>query len=322
MESVSHLRLVNVPTLERRRGPEPVLVLRQHVGCVDVRPAVVVDVRDVQPHREVGEIGHLLVELFVERPVVVVDVQIVALEEIVRDIDVRPPVAIYVAHHHSKTERDLAAEDAGLLAHVREMAVAIVVEQLVAAELVANIADVPEPEAADRAEGVVDEEHVQIPVAVVVEEGRLGRVPFVREPVLARHLLEGRNAILVQPLVDVQLVRAALARDVAGVADVDVEQPVAVHVGEGDSGGPESLAADPRFIGHVLELEVALVQVELVPVLVGGEHDLGKSISIEVADRHATAVVEIAVGEDVQLRRGFDAVFEVHPGIAGGKQRE
>jgi hypothetical protein len=157
---------------------------------------------------------------------------------------------------------------------------------------------------------------------VVIEERRLRGVAFVRETVLCGHLFEGRHTVLVESLVDVQLVRATLARDIAGVADVDVEQAIAVHVGHGHSRGPVSFAAHPGFIGDVLELEMAFVEVEFISVQVRREHHLRETVTIEVADRHATAVVEIAVGEDVHLRCVLDAIDEAHPRITRGHHRE
>src|SRR2546430_13210089 len=49
-----------------------------------------------------------------------VDVEIVALEEVVRDVDIGPSVTIDVAHHHAQTQADLASEDARRRAHVHE----------------------------------------------------------------------------------------------------------------------------------------------------------------------------------------------------------
>ena len=161
-----------------------------------------------------------------------------------------------------------------------------------------------------------------MPVVVVVEERGLRRVPFIREPVLGGHLLERRHGVLVEPLVDEQLVRATLARDVAGVADVDVEQAVTVHVGHGYSRGPVPFSADSGFIRDVLEMEMTLVQVESISVEIRCEHHLRQAIAIEVADGHTPAVVEIAVGEDVHLRRVLDAIDESHPRIARGHHRE
>jgi len=45
------------------------LVVRQHVRDVDVRPAVVVHVRDVETHRRQADVGHLLLEPLRERAV-------------------------------------------------------------------------------------------------------------------------------------------------------------------------------------------------------------------------------------------------------------
>ena len=83
------------------------------------------------------------------------------------------------------------------------MAMAVVVKQLVAAERVADVPGVAQAEAVGRSVRVVDEEHVEVPVVVVVEERSLRRVAFFGEPVLGRHLLEAGDALLVDTLIDV-----------------------------------------------------------------------------------------------------------------------
>ena len=60
----------------------------------------------------------------------------------------------------------------------------------------------------------------------------------------------------------------------------------------------------------------------MIAVLIRRQHHLGQSISVEIADGDATTIVKIAVGEDVELRRIFDAIHEAHPGVARGEQRE
>ena len=196
-------------------------------------------------------------------------------------------------------------------------------KELVATQRIADVADVAQAEAGDGAERVVDQEHVEVPVVVVVEERRLGGVAFVGEAVLLCHLLERGNAVLVEALIDVQLVRASLAGDVPRIADVDVEQPIPVHIGEGDTRRPAVfLSAHSCLVGDVLELEAALVQVEMIPVLIRSQHHLRQSISVEIADRDATAVVEIAVGKDVHLWRILDAILEMQPGVARWQQGE
>jgi hypothetical protein len=60
-------------------------------------------------------------------------------------------------------------------------------------------------------------------------------------------------------------------------------------------------------------MELAAVQVDTRAVLVRDENHLGQSVSIQVADRDTTTVVEIAVGEDVQFLGLGEPVFERHP---------
>src|SRR5438105_10697017 len=177
-------------------------------------------------------------------------------------------------------------------------------------------------EAVGRAERVVDEKHVEVPVVVVIEESRLSRVPLLSEAIRLCHFLEGGNAVLVGPLIDVELVCAGFAGNHARVADVYVEQPIAVYVRNRDPCRPGAFSAHACLGGDVLKLEVPLVQIEMVPVLIGSQHHLGKSISIQVANGNATTVVEIAVGEDVEILGVLEAIHEMQPGVARGQQRE
>ena len=314
------LGLVDVPALEGRHRLEPVLVLRQHVGGVDVGPAVVVHVRDVEPHREVADGRHRALDRLGEGAISVVEVQVVVLEEVIRDVDVGPAVPIHVAHDDAQPEADLAPEDPGLLAHVDEVP-AVVAIQPGAAERVAHVPGIAEAEARDGPRRVTNQEQVQVSVAVVVEEHRLGRVARVGDAVGGRLLDEGGNAVRVQSLVDVQLVGPKLPLHVPGVADVDVEQPVAVHVGEGDARGPP-LAVQARLLGHVAEAELPFVQVEARAAQVRREHDLRQAVAGEIPQRDAAAVVVVAIGEDVQIAGFGQAVLEADAGIARGEQRE
>ncbi len=318
---VLQLGLVGIPCVERGRHLEPVLVLRQHVEHVDVGPAVVVDVRGVEPHRREADGRHLRLERLGERSVAIVDVEVIPLEEVVRDVDVRPAVAIQVAHGHTQTEGDFAAEDAGLLAHIEKAPVDIAI-QLVPAERVAHGADVAQPEAADGPRRVVHEVQVQPSVAVVIEERGVGGVARVVDAIRGRLFGEGGHPIPVQALVDVQLVGAALAADIAGVAHVDVQQAVAVDVGEGDPGSPEPLTGHTGLPGHISKPVRAQVQVQPVVVQVRREEELRQPVAGEVAERDAAAVVVVAVGEDVQLGGVDQAVLEAHAGVLRGEPGE
>ena len=319
MEVVAHLFLEPVPVLERSGGLESALVVRQHVRHVDVGPAVVVHVRDVQSHRRQTDIRHLLLEPVGEGAVALVDVEIVALEKVVGDVDVGPAVAVQVADADAETQTDLAPVDAGRGAHVHEMP-AVVAIQPIAAERVADGARVFQIEARDRPRRVVDHEQVEIAVAVVVEEHGLRGVAGIGHAVRRGLFYEGGNAVGVEPLIDVQLVGPELWVE-AGVADVDVEQPVAVHVGEGDAGGPAP-AVQPGLGGDVAEAKLAFVQVQPGAALIRGEHDLGQAVAGQVAEGDAAAVVVVAVGEDVQVVRVSETILEADAAVARGEQGE
>src|SRR5206468_1330758 len=92
---------------------------------------------------------------------------------------------------------------------------------------------------------------------------------------------------------------------VAGVADVDVEQPVAIHVGERYARDPRARALEPDagFLGDVAEPERAEIQIEAWPALIRRENDLRQTVAREIARRHSAAVVEVPVPEDVEVAR-------------------
>jgi hypothetical protein len=67
--------------------------------------------------------------------------------------------------------------------------------------------------------------------------------------------------VRIEPLVDEQLVGPIRRVDFARVADVDVEQAVAVDVGERDPGGPRPCASETGLVGDVPKVKLPLVQV-------------------------------------------------------------
>src|SRR5256886_17684965 len=146
---------------------------------------------------------------------------------------------IYVAHDDPQPQSDLAPVDARRRTHVHEVS-AVVAIQLGPAERVPNGACVLQLEVHHWPGRVVDYEQVEIAVAVVVEEHRLSRVARVGHAVGRGLLDEGRDTGGVQPLVDVQLVGPEPAISEPGVADVDVEPSIAVHIRQGDACGPRS----------------------------------------------------------------------------------
>src|SRR3954469_22431460 len=69
-------------------------------------------------------------------------------------------------------------------------------------------------------------------------------------------------------------------------------------------------------------MELAPIQVEARPALVGGEQQLGQAVTGEVAQRDAAAVVVVAIGEDVEVARLLQLVLEPDARDARGEPRE
>jgi hypothetical protein len=264
MVPVTHLRHVHVPPLVHGRRLDAVFVLRHHVGGVHVGPAVVVHVGDVHAHGEVARHGHGRVEHVTERPVLLVEVQVVPLVEVVGHVNVGPPVAIHVGHADTEAEGDLRTPDAGLARDIGEV-VAVVAIEVVAAVRVPLIARVAHAEAVHRARRVVDHEQIEITVAIEVEERRVRGPAFVGHAILARHFLEGGHRIGVEPLIDPQGVGTGGRLAVAGMTDVNVELPspftsaIVTPVVHGFA------FFEPRRRRDVAEAEAPLVQVQRGP---------------------------------------------------------
>ena len=171
----------------------------------------------------------------------------------------------------------------------------------------------------DRALGVgrvIEQVHVQIAIAVVIEEERLRRVSDVLEPVLFGAI--GESAVAV---VDVEDVASVLAQ-VVDAGNVDVDLPVAVDIRHGDARLPAYRIRQARPLGDVLELVVAFVSIEPVRTEVGGEVEIGKAVAIDVADGDAGAIVVVEVVEDVEVGLLGKNVGEADAGLFWFKQLE
>ncbi len=61
---------------------------------------------------------------------------------------------------------------------------------------------------------------------------------------------------------------------------------------------------------------MSFVQIEVVAVEIRGEHHLRQTVAVEITGRDATAVVKVAVGENVEVLRPFHAIREPDSRIA------
>jgi len=181
-----------------------------HVGNDDVDPTVVVQVAGIGAHREVGDMGKALAHDVNERAVTLVEVKPVGRFEIVGDIKVGPAIMVGVDPDRGVTLRQ--APDSGLFRDVGERAIAVVVEQIIAAS----------ERTLREIEDIGHEIAVQKTVAVVIGKGGHDRCILHVEAVFVGAFGEGAVAV-----VDEEQIRGVVP------AEVDIRPAVLVDIHHG-----------------------------------------------------------------------------------------
>src|SRR6185437_11835504 len=293
--TVFYLAIIDIPIVLTLRAPEDIGIFGQHVHRDDLGIAVVVDVRDVDTHGVLAGVHHFLFHLVLEGAVALIDIEIIVLVEIVADIEVRSPVVIDIGGYDAEAVADHGAVDARGFGDVGKMAVAVIaVEPVARGGAGSGELFLAGAEGAVLVDRVVEEVHVKVAVAVVVEEYGLRAQAGKVEAIFFRFVHIVRNAVVIDAGTDEKLVMGSgQAVEVADVADIDVEEAVVVYIHYGDAGGPGRVDGDACLDGDIPEVEAAGVQEEFVLLLVGGEEEVDAAVVIEVARAHAAAVIEI-----------------------------
>src|SRR5216684_2129462 len=258
------------------RGLENPLLFGQHVQDHEVRPPVVVQVRGIDAHRGVAGVSDGGGDGLGKCAVAVIEIEEVILLKVVGDVQVRAAVPVQIARDDAQAVAHAAAVDAGLVAHVYEMPPVVSVE-VVSDPRVARRALPARAGLALGARRVGQQVHVQVAVAVIVEEEGLGGEASELETVFLRAVGEGAIAV-----VDVEHV-VPVPAEIVDARNVDVDVAVPVDVGHRDAGLPADGIGDPRPLGDVLELVIPLVQVEPVGTSVRGEVEVRQAVD----ERHA-----------------------------------
>ena len=295
-----------VPSLRKRA-----LYSSREVGHEEARAAAVRVVAHRDPHAALlgavlahrdprGE-AHVL-----EGAVLLVLVEVVRLG-VVRDVEVRPAVAVVVEPGDPETVVLVGVAHARLRAHLREAPVPLVAEQEV------RLPGEPPRPALHRDAPVLARRTPSLALARALAE--LGQVVEVDEHVPADEEVEAAVPVVVGEAAahgpaaprDARGLGDLLERAVAVVAvevvapeagDVDVRGPVAVRVTGADPHRPAGVP-DARLVRHVLEPEAAEVAVEhaahglrVVPGVDGErvrEVDVDEAVAVVVEERHPAA---------------------------------
>ena len=296
-------------------------VCRQlHLDHGQVQPAIAIDVGDVRAHRRERRVPHRPLDHVAEGAVRLAEVEIVGAGVVVGDVDVGDAVAVQVPHAQAEAEAEVGVDEPDLGRHVRE-APSVIPVQLVDFEGGAAGTELEQrPVGRDP---VVHEVHVEVAVAIAVEECRLRRIRRVVQAVGGGLLGEDGNTVP-RFLVDVQHVAPQVVLpEGSRLTDVDVESAVGVDVGQGHSGGPSvGRARDPRALRHILETQPAPVEIQPVGTDVGREIEVGEIVPVQVSDTHPRAVVVVLVGQPVPRGRLRQAVGEGDARLRGGHECE
>ena len=139
-----------------------------------------------------------------ERPIPVIDIQDIVRLDVVRDVNVGPPIPVQVGDRHAESIPDVL-QYPGFPGHVGKGPVAVVAVQPIGA----SEARAPYARRVSGTDkifgGVVEQKEVEVPVSVVVEEDGVGGEPRIGDPIPRGGLREG-----VIPIVDEQQIGALL----------------------------------------------------------------------------------------------------------------
>ena len=99
--AVSNIFVVLTPALNDRFRTITGFIFRQHVRHENIRVPVIVDICNIGSHSTQTGFPHLLRQHFPEGAVLIIQVQVIPLKEIVRNINIRPAVSIQVTNTHA-----------------------------------------------------------------------------------------------------------------------------------------------------------------------------------------------------------------------------
>ncbi len=159
-----------------------------------------------------------------------------------------------------------------------------------------------------RARFVVGHVEVEVAVAAHVAEGHRHAPGLRCEPRLSGPLREHAASVVHEQ-----------RHSAAQRADEQIEIAVSIYVGKDRARGLPSVHCHTGRGGDIPEPPAAEILVERVRALVAREVHVGQPVSVDVAQRHAATLHQMAVPERVFRR---DAVDELNSGAGGGQLGE
>ena len=163
---------------------------------------------------------------------------------------------------------------------------------------------------------VVEQEHIEVAIPVVVKEGRHGRLCGIIQAISGGLFFKG-----VVSLVDKQQVLSVLCIIFSGTAHIDIEPAIVVHVGHHSSGAPSG-RGQSCFGSNILKIPVSLIDIQAVADIVAGEEQIAETIVVDIACTDTSTVIEVLVLQHIALFIFLQVIAERDPCQTGVCQVE
>src|SRR5688500_7252869 len=95
---------------------------------------------------------------------------------------------------------------------------------------------------------MIDEEHIEVAIAVIIEKNRLGVESFKVYTIFMCFFSKTKITV-----VDEELIFARKVFIFSYLANIYIVQAIAVYIGNGNTGFPVTLAGNTRFNGYIFK---------------------------------------------------------------------
>ena len=157
--------------------------------------------------------------------------------------------------------------------------------------------------------GVPQNVTIQVAIAIVIEKSGLRTQARSRQT--KPFSLVGKRGRR-RAIVDKKPIFTRQTLVVRDVRHVNIELAIAIHVRHRDARFPPLSVSNARLFGDVFKFEITFIQIQFIRSLIGRKINIGQIITINVAHRHATAIVEIEVLNDVPIIRFGQFIFKIN----------
>jgi len=162
---------------------------------------------------------------------------------------------------------------------------------------------------------MIEEIHVEVAIAIIVEEGCLAAESLEIEAVRCRLVAVMGDAAAVDALANQQLVvRRRKTFEAADLAYIEIQQAIIIDVYYRHAGGPAAVGGYLSIAGHVPEVKVSCIEIKFVISLVGCEKEVDLTVVVKVSCSDATSIIIVHVVKDAEVSSRVEGIAEIQAG--------